>query len=335
MIHYESVIDMNEDVKPRLIISKCIEFDFCRYNAQIIRSDIVSKMKPYVEFLPICPEVEIGLGVPRDPIRIIEQESKTYLLQPRTNRDISNDMNQFTQRFLSTQHDIDGFLLKSQSPSCGTRDVKIYPAPTHSAAIRRDAGFFGKHILTQFPFLAIEDEMRLQNPVIREHFFTKIFTFAQFRNIKHSYSLQNLLLFHTQNKFLLMGYNQKELQILGNILAHQNKQRLSDVFSEYEQHLQHVFSKAPRYTSQINVLDHIFGYLSQDLKNTEKEFYASLLEKFRGGLIPLSVLTHLLRSWVIRFDQRYLLPQTFFVPYPDALLDTGTLKISNRRDFWK
>jgi uncharacterized protein YbgA (DUF1722 family)/uncharacterized protein YbbK (DUF523 family) len=324
---------MTTVIKPRIIISKCIEFDFCRYNAQIIRSDIVSKMKPHVEFLPICPEVEIGLGVPRDPIRIIEQRSTTYLLQPSTNRDISNDMNHFAQQFLSAQQNIDGFLLKSQSPSCGTRDVKIYPAPSHSAAIRRDAGFFGKHVLAQFPFLAIEDEMRLQNPVIREHFFTKVFTFAYFRSIKDSFSLQGLLQFHTKNKFLLMGYNQKELRILGNILAHQNKQQLSKVFLEYEQHLQHAFSKAPRYTSQINVLNHIFGYLSQDLTKTEKDFYASLLEKFRRGFIPFNVLTYLLKSWVIRFDQPYLLPQTFFTPYPDELLDAETLKINDKRDF--
>jgi uncharacterized protein YbgA (DUF1722 family)/uncharacterized protein YbbK (DUF523 family) len=326
---------MSSGVKPRIIISKCIEFDFCRYNAQIIRSEIVSKMKSYVEFIPICPEVEIGLGVPRDPIRVIEHASKRYLLQPSTNHDISDDMNRFAQRFLSSQQNIDGFLLKSQSPSCGIRDVKIYPKISQSAAIRRDAGFFGQYVFNVFPTLAIEDERRLTNPVIREHFFTKIFTFSHFRNIKDSLSLQDLLQFHTQNKFLLMGYSQKELRILGNILANQNKQQLSNVFLHYEQHLRNALSKGPRYTSQINVLNHVFGYLSQDLKDTEKEFYASLLEKFRRGSIPLSVLTHLLRSWVIRFDQPYLLPQTFFAPYPDELVDPETLKINDGRDFWK
>jgi uncharacterized protein YbgA (DUF1722 family)/uncharacterized protein YbbK (DUF523 family) len=326
---------MSSGVKPRIIISKCIEFDFCRYNAQIIRSDIVSTMKPHVEFFPICPEVEIGLGVPRDPIRVVEHTSKRFLLQPSTNRDISDDMNRFAQHFLSIQQNIDGFLLKSQSPSCGIHDVKIYPKTSQSAAIRRDAGFFGQYVLNHFSTLAIEDERRLTNPVIREHFFTKIFTFAHFRTIKDSLSLQTLLQFHTQNKFLLMGYNQKELRILGNILANQNKQQLSDVFTHYEQHLRNAFSKGPRYTSQINVLNHVFGYLSQDLKDTEKKFYATLLEQFRAGLIPFSVLTHLLKSWVIRFDKPYLLFQTFFRPYPDALLDAETLKTSIRRDFWK
>ncbi|MBN1860420.1 MAG: DUF1722 domain-containing protein [Candidatus Thermoplasmatota archaeon] len=326
---------MNGFVKPRIVISKCIEFEFCRYNAQIIRSDIVSRMKPHVEFLPVCPEVEIGLGIPRDPIRIVEKQSKKYLVQPNTGRDVSEDMKRFAERFLSNQKDIDGFLLKSQSPSCGTRDVKIYPAVMHSAAIRREAGFFGEHVLKNFTFLAIEDDMRLHNPVIREHYFTKIFMFARFRKIKQVGLLRPLLRFHTENKFLLMAYSQKELRNLGNILANQDKQPLPGVFSEYEQHLHNAFFKAPRYTSQINVLNHVFGYVSQDLKETEKQFYAGLLQKFRGGQIPLSVIINLVRSWAIRFNQPYLLPQTFFEPYPDELFDTESIKASNVRDFWK
>jgi uncharacterized protein YbgA (DUF1722 family)/uncharacterized protein YbbK (DUF523 family) len=326
---------MTSFVKPRIIISKCIEFDFCRFNSQIIRSEIVSKLKPHVEFLPVCPEVEIGLGVPRDPIRIIEKQKKKYLLQPSTDRDVSQQMSSFAQQFLSEQHNIDGFLLKSQSPSCGTRDVKIYPAVIHSAAIRREAGFFGEQVLARFPFLAVEDEMRLQNPIIRHHYLTKIFTLATFRTVKQTGLLQQLLKFHTENKFLLMGYSQKELRILGNVLANQDKQPLDNVFSDYEHHLFLAFSKAPRYTSEINVLDHAFGYISQDLSTQEKKFYAGLIEKFRKGQISLSVPINLVRSWVIRFKQPYLLPQTFFQPYPDDLLEVEAIKASNVRDFWK
>jgi uncharacterized protein YbgA (DUF1722 family)/uncharacterized protein YbbK (DUF523 family) len=292
-------------------------------------------LKPHVEFLPVCPEVEIGLGVPRDPIRIIEKQKKRYLLQPSTDRDVSQQMSSFSQQFLSEQHNIDGFLLKSQSPSCGTRDVKIYPAVTHSAAIRREAGFFGEHVLAQFPFLAVEDELRLQNPVIRQHYFTKIFTFANFRKIKETALLQQLLQFHTENKYLIMGYSQKELRILGNIIANQDKQHLSKVFSDYEQHLNSAFSKAPRYTSEINVLNHCFGYISGELSETEKKFYADLIQKFRNDRIPFSVPINLVRSWVIRFEQPYLLPQTLFQPYPDELLDVEAIKANDVRDFWK
>jgi uncharacterized protein YbgA (DUF1722 family)/uncharacterized protein YbbK (DUF523 family) len=321
--------------KPRLVVSKCIEFDFCRYNGQIIRSEIVSSLKPHVEFLPICPELEIGLGVPRDPIRIIEKQHKKVLFQPNTNRDVSKEMQQFAQQFLLPLQQIDGFLLKSQSPSCGTRDVKIYPAAANTAAIRRNAGFFGEQVLRRFPFFAVEDEMRLLNPYIRDHYLTKIFSFARFRHVQAIASLQQLLQFHTENKLLLMGYSQKELKILGSILANQNKYPLSQVFADYETHLRRAFFKAPRYTSQINVLDHAFGYISQDLSTKEKQFYASLLQKYRNNQVPFSVATNLVRSWVLRFEQPYLLGQTFFQPYPDALLNAEAIKTNDERDFWK
>jgi uncharacterized protein YbgA (DUF1722 family)/uncharacterized protein YbbK (DUF523 family) len=326
---------MKPFVKPRVVISKCIEFDFCRYNSQIIRSELVSKLKTHVEFLPICAEVEIGLGIPRDPIRIVEKQQQKMLIQPTNGRDVTYAMETFIQEYLGSLHDIDGFLLKSQSPSCGTRDVKIYPAVLHSAPVRRTAGFFGGEVLRRFPMVAIEDEMRLNNPIIRHHYLTKIFTLAHFRNVRETRQIRELLRFHTDNKFLLMGYNQKELRILGNILANQDKQQLSSLLSDYEHHLHLALSKAPRYTSEINMLDHAFGYVSQDLSAQEKKFYIDLREKFRQGKIPISVPINLVRSWVLRFQQPYLLTQTFFQPYPDDLLDAETLKASDVRDFWK
>ena len=132
-----------------------------------------------------------------------------------------------------------------------------------------------------------------------------------------------------------MGYSQKELRILGNIIANQDKQHLSKVFSDYEQHLNSAFSKAPRYTSEINVLNHCFGYISGELSETEKKFYDDLIQKFRNDRIPFSVPINLVRSWVIRFEQPYLLPQTFFQPYPDELLDVEAIKANEVRDFWK
>jgi uncharacterized protein YbgA (DUF1722 family)/uncharacterized protein YbbK (DUF523 family) len=326
---------MKPFVKPRVVISKCIEFEFCRYNSQIICSELVSKLKPHVEFLPICAEVEIGFGVPRDPIRIVEKQHQKRLIQPTTGHDVTDAMKTFIQEYLGSLYDIDGFLLKSQSPSCGTRDVKIYPAVLHSAPVQRAAGFFGGEVLRRFPMLAIEDEMRLNNPVIRHHYLTKIFMLAHFRKVREAKQLRELLRFHTDNKFLLMRYNQKELRILGNILANQDKQQLSSLLSDYQHHLHLALSKAPRYTSEINMLDHAFGYVSQDLSAQEKKFYIDLREKFRQGKIPISVPINLVRSWVLRFQQPYLLTQTFFQPYPDDLLDAETLKASDVRDFWK
>jgi uncharacterized protein YbgA (DUF1722 family)/uncharacterized protein YbbK (DUF523 family) len=326
---------MIEFEKPNIVISKCIEFDHCRYNAQVISSDFVKKIKPYVKFLPICAEVEISLGIPRDPIRIVNRKGVKRLIQPATNRDVSNLMNNFSNSFLNSYKEIDGFLLKSQSPSCGLRDVKIYPTAKNASPIFRESGFFGEQVFKKYGYLVIEDENRLRNPVIREHFLRKVFTFCRFRLVKKSQIFQELIRFHTENKFLLMAYNQKELKELGKILANQNKILKKEVFLNYENHLYKVFQKAPRVTSDINVLMHMFGYISSEISTDEKKFFFSLIDKFRNGKIPLSAPLTLLRSWVIHFNQKYLLPQTYFRPYPDELLDVETINLLGVRDFWK
>lgn len=326
---------MIEFEKPRIVISKCIEFDHCRYNAQMISSDFVKKLKPHVDFLPVCAEVEIGLGVPRDPIRIIIDKGVKRLIQPNTDKDVSDLMNNFSNSFLNSLKEVDGFILKSQSPSCGLRDVKIYPASKNAAPVYRESGFFGEQVIKKFKYYAIEDENRLRNPIIHEHFLRKIFTFSRFRKIKKLNSFKDLITFHTENKFLLISYNQKELKELGNILANQNQKSKNEVFLEYENHLFQAFQKNSRCNSNINVLQHMMGYVSSEISSEEKKFYLDLLDKFRNGQIPLSAPVNLLRSWAIRYNQKYLLSQTYFQPYPDELLDVETINACGIRDFWK
>ena len=121
--------------KPRVVISKCLTFDKCRYNGEMIPDRFVEKLKPYVEFLPICPEVEIGLGTPRDPIRVVQVDGKKQLYQPSTNKFFTDDALSFTEEYLSSLKEIDGFILKNRSPSCGQGDVKIYQGIEKSAMV--------------------------------------------------------------------------------------------------------------------------------------------------------------------------------------------------------
>jgi uncharacterized protein YbbK (DUF523 family) len=219
---------------PNIVVSKCIEFDFCRYNAQIIRNEFVRKLKDFVNFIPICPEYEIGLGIPRDPIRIVEKEGKRLLVQPSTEKDVTKFMNDFSNKFLNDLDNIEGFILKSQSPSCGIKDVKVYPKSKNSAPKFRDSGFFGKRVIEKYPYLAIEDENRLRNSIIKEHFLKKVYTFAAFRNIRNTKKIKDLINFHTKNKYLIMSYNQKNLKIMGNLIANRNKEPIEDILDKYE-----------------------------------------------------------------------------------------------------
>jgi len=310
-----------EDTRPRVVVSKCLEFEACRYNGQVIQDPFVRKLKDHVEFLPVCPEVAIGLGVPRFPIRIVSQGFRTRLIQPATSKDVTDEMNEFCDIFLSALREADGFILKFRSPSCGLKDVRIYAKTEKSPATGKGQGFFGAQVLKRFPGLAIEDEGRLRSLKIREHFLTKLYTLARFRKAKGSAEIHDLVRFHTNTKFLLMAYNQREMRILGSVVANHGKKSLRDLLAEYESHLHTCFDNPPKRTSNMNVLMHILGFFSKNISSNEKRFFIETLELYRDGRIPFTSTLRLLKAWAVRFQNEYLLSQTFFDPYPSELIE--------------
>ena len=209
-------------VKPVVVVSKCLGFAKCRWNGTEIPDSFVQKLRNYVKFIPVCPEVEIGLGIPRAPIRIVNKR----LIQPKTGNDYTEKMNKFSDKFLNTLKKVDGFILKYKSPSCGLKNVPIYPSTGKVQAKSSGPGFFGKKVLTEFKGLPIEDEGRLKNFKIREHFLTSLFMLADFKQVKKSNNISKLMDFHSKNRFLLMAYNQKELHNMGKILGQQKKAKL-------------------------------------------------------------------------------------------------------------
>jgi uncharacterized protein YbgA (DUF1722 family)/uncharacterized protein YbbK (DUF523 family) len=278
-------------------------------------------MQPYVKFLPVCPEVEIGLGTPRDPIKVVATKTEKKLIQPSSERDLSEPMRHFAVRFLDKTEVVDGFLLKSRSPSCGLKDVKFYPRPALSAANARGAGFFGEQVLKRFGHLAVEDEARLNNTAIRHHYLTKLFCLADFRHAKRSGSMRRLVDFHARHKFLLMTYRETSLREMGRIVANASGLSAPLVFGEYEKELFRALERPPRVSNTVNALQHAFGFFSKDLTAKEKAHFLGLLEKYRKGRGVLAVLLGLLGSWTIRFDKTYLKSQAFFEPYPEKLME--------------
>jgi uncharacterized protein YbgA (DUF1722 family)/uncharacterized protein YbbK (DUF523 family) len=308
-------------VKPNVVVSKCIEFESCRYNGLNVSSDVVKGLMPHVEFSPICPEVEIGLGVPRDPIRLVLSDGKLRLVQPASNRDVTDKMLSFVNSFLNSVGEVDGFILKSRSPSCGIKDVKLYTGIGKGMAVRKGQGTFGNAVTERFSHTAIEDEGRLTNFTIREHFLTKLFALARFRKVNTSRSMKELVRFQTENKSLFMAYNQKELRILGRIVANHEKKPLDEVIENYQHHLWNVFARPPRFASNINVLMHALGYFSKHLTSQERSFFLNTLEEYRDERVPLSVPLNTLKSWAVRFKDDYLMKQTFIQPYPQQLME--------------
>lgn len=313
---------MPEFVKPVIVVSKCLEFEKCRYNGDVIHDPVVKKLQDFVQFIPVCPEVGIGLGIPRDTIRIVEINGENKLLQPSTEEDLTKRMKDYSETFLKHLPEIDGCIMKSKSPTCGMKDVKVYSGVEKSPVIGKTSGFFAQAIKDYDPFIVMEEEGRLHNFLLREHFYIKLFTIASFKRVKRQAEpFKSLLSFHTSNKYLFMAYNQTVQKVLGRIIASHKKVELDELFRQYEEQLHRLFARRPRDQSHINACQHIMGYFKKDLSVKEKEYFEELLIKYRNHKLPLSGVTSLLKSWVIRFENDYLLNQTYFEPYPEALLE--------------
>ncbi len=312
---------MADALKPVLVASRCLEFAACRYNGLMISSDCVRSLKAHVHFIPVCPEVEIGLGVPRDPIRIVEGTAGMRLLQPSTRADLTERMMRFAEGFLGSLRDVDGFILKGRSPSCGIKDVKVFRDLEAGVPSGKGAGFFGAAVLAKFPGYPVEDEGRLLAFRIREHFLTSVWALARFREARARLAMRDLVDYQARNKLLLMAASQKEMRILGGLVANPSGKPARALFDEYEGHLRAAFSKAPTRVANINVLMHALGYFKGGLSAAEKRHFLGALEKYRAGKAPLSACIAVVNSWLARFGNEYLARQTFFEPYPEALLE--------------
>lgn len=302
-------------------MSKCIEFAKCRYDGSMIPSDFVKALEPHVDFIPVCAEMEIGLGVPRDSIRIVSINGEHRLVQPATGLDVTDKMGDFSSSFLASLQKVDGFILKYRSPSCGIKDIKVYSGSAKSTAVSKTAGFFGGAVVKSFPDLAIEDEGRLRNFNIREHFLTKLYALASFREMQNHGSVSDLIQFHTENKLLLAAHSQKEAKILGNIVANRESQDFADQARLYRMHLAEALKRPPRYTSKANVLNHSLGYFSKELSIDEKANFLRNVERFKERRLAFSALLAVLQSWIARFKVEYLRNQTLFEPFPEDLIE--------------
>ncbi len=312
---------MRTFARPNVVVSKCLGFAACRYNGVTIPDAFVQQLEPFVTYLPVCAEVEIGLGVPRDPVRIVLVNDEPRLLQPATGADVTEKMRTFAATYLGSLTDVDGFILKGRSPSCGIKDVKVYRGVEKGAApTNKGRGFFAQAVLERYGHLPVEEEGRLTNFTIREHFLTALFTLADFRAVRAANAMRELVRFHSDNKLLLMAYSESQLRLMGPLVANREKKPAAEVIAAYEQHLWKAFIRPARRTAGINVLMHALGYFSDQLTADEKAYFLDILEKYRAEKVPLSVPISLLGAWIARFQEPYLSRQTFFAPYPEALV---------------
>lgn len=312
---------MKEFYKPVIVVSKCLGFEACRYNGQMAKDNFIEKLRSYVEFKTVCPEVAIGLNTPREAIRIVKDKEELILYNPKNNEDYTKAMYEFSYDFLDNIKEVDGFILKSRSPSCGIKDVKIYNNVEKGASSTKGRGIFGGVAVEIFPSIPIEDEGRLSDFKIREHFLTKLYTLGTFRNIKKLNSKEELISFHNRNQLLYNMYNKTQLKKLNQIVKGINYKTIQEILDEYEMHLHLILGRIPRNDSKLKVLIWCIEYFENRISDAEKEFMLDSITQYKEGHIPYSVPLYLIKSYAVRYTDKDILEQSFFEPYPKELIE--------------
>lgn len=304
-------------VKPKILLSECF-LEACRYNGAKIQDDFVLKLLKYVDYETVCPEVSVGLGIPRDPIVIQQTKNGLKLIQPNTGFDLTDKMNHFAKDFV--RHlDIDGAILKSKSPSCGVYTAKYFLE--NNNIIKRGPGFFAKEIIEKFEYLPIEEEKRLLDEGLRYNFLVRIFSIADLKaNLKQVSYYKDIIEFHTKYKFLLMYYNQSIMRNIGRFLANSSKLDLNIVRESYIYMFLKALSSKPKRVNHINVIQHMFGYFSKKITPREKRHFMEVLRLFKEYKLNLYTILEFLKSFALRFEEQYILTQSYLEPFPRDLI---------------
>jgi uncharacterized protein YbgA (DUF1722 family)/uncharacterized protein YbbK (DUF523 family) len=305
--------------RPIVVISRCIDFDACRYNGQVIRASLREELEPHMELRPICPELEIGLGVPRDPVRLVRAKRGPRMVQPSTDRDLTQPMERFSNRYLAGVQDADGFILKSRSPSCAVRNAKVFHSDSEDAGHDSGPGLFTARVLQRFPHAAIEDEGRLNDLRLRDHFLTKLWALASFREAALA-GAAGVVDFHARNKLLLMAHNQTRMRSLGRLVADAGRTPHDELVAEYRAGLGAALARPARPGNNVNVLMHALGHVSERLSARERSHFLAMLESYRAGKSPLGAAQGIVGAWAARFEVPNLAGQSFFTPYPEQLV---------------
>ncbi len=297
---------------------------------------MVRQLKPHVDFVPVCPETDIGLGIPRKPLRIVRANDGVRLVQPDSGRDLTTEMRDFGARFISRLPAIDGAIVKGRSPTSAIKDAVIYAGAERGAGkLGVGTGVFGGMVVQAFPDAALEDEGRLRNPRIKAHFLTKLFLLAEFRAVRGANSLPALQQFQSQHELLFKTYSRKQAAALSMIAASSRSGAPGQSFNRYEGALHALLGRAPRCGAHADTLMESFERVSGRLTEAEAAYFKDTVQKYRDAILPLSVPLAVVRTWIVRFKDSYLATQSYFQPYPEDLVDLSLMTAHcDGKDYW-
>ena len=280
---------------------------------------ITGTLGTFFEFVPVCPEVECGLPVPRESMRLVGNPEDPLLLTSRSGIDHTARMKEWTNSRVEqlAENDLCGFIFKSKSPSSGMERVKVYGKNNMPRAI--GVGLFAKAFMERFPLIPVEEEGRLHDMVLRENFIESVFVYRRWRAVASDFTLDKLVHFHTDHKMLLRSHSEKHYRDLGRIVAKAGTLESDELITIYQGNLMAAMRLKPTIKKHVNVLTHMMGYFKKQISSDEKQELLQVIEDYRQHHVPLIVPITLMNHYVRKFNDTYLKEQYYLKPHPTEL----------------
>lgn len=304
----------------RIAISACLLGQPVRFNgghkASTLCMEVLAK---HFEFIPVCPEMAIGLGTPREAIRLVGDPAAPKALGTKdATRDLTAPLAAYAQQMAQSLGEINGYILMQKSPSCGMERVKVYQDNGYPAGT--GAGVYAQAFMKACPDVPVEEDGRLNDPVLRENFLVRVFAHARWQALKQAgFTRQGILEFHAGYKYQLLAHDPQNYKKLGRLLADIGHYPLETLAADYFRQFMQALKKPATRGTHTNTLQHIAGYLKNALDAADRQELHQLIRQYRQGLIPLIVPLTLLRHHLRKHPDPYLATQAYWQPYPEAL----------------
>jgi uncharacterized protein YbgA (DUF1722 family)/uncharacterized protein YbbK (DUF523 family) len=302
-------------------VSACLLGEEVRFDGGHKRDTFLTKvLGPHVEFVPVCPEVEMGLGTPRETLRLVRHGASVRMITTRTGIDHTDGMNAWSDKRLTEleRENLSGYVLKKDSPSCGMERVKTYG---DGMPARDGRGIFADALLRHMPLLPVEEEGRLTDPTLRENFIERVFAYRRLVALfQPRWTPGALVRFHTAHKMSLLSHSTTAYNDLGRLVARAGALPRTELRQDYATLFMQTLSIPATRARHTNVLHHMAGHLKKLVVDDSRAELAGCIDEYRAGLVPLIVPLTLIRHYVRRHKVAYLDGQIYLEPHPRELM---------------
>jgi uncharacterized protein YbgA (DUF1722 family)/uncharacterized protein YbbK (DUF523 family) len=307
--------------RPKIAISACLMGAEVRYNGGHKASRLCTDtLTDYFEFVAVCPEVAIGLGIPREPIRLVGNPLHPEAVgSVHAELNVTRALTEYGQIMAGQLSDICGYIFMQKSPSCGLERVKVYQA--NGAPVKGGGrGLYSQAFCALHPDLPVEEDGRLNDPVLRENFLTRVFAYSAWQQLlQKGLTRRDLTEFHSRYKYLLMAHNPVQYKALGNLLGNMGQSDPDELGPRYFSELMAALKKCATRRTHTNVLQHISGYLKQAISPEDKQEVQHVISQYRQGIVPLVVPLTLLKHYFRQYPDPYIAQQVYLQPHPENL----------------